>query len=105
MNSTLMFTKWGRILGKKLMKPIQKYKPALQQKTSRWNIVTGDLVKVINGPQTGQQGKVLSVLRGKNRVVIDGVNMVSYQLKLAAFNLHIKLIKSKLTCTIEATNN
>ena len=80
------------------MKPIQKYKPALQQKTSRWNIVTGDLVKVINGPQTGQQGKVLSVLRGKNRVVIDGVNMVSEQLNINICNLRIKLIEINLYC-------
>lgn len=75
MNSSLMYTKWGRLLGKKLMKPIQKYKPV--QKTNRWNIVRGDLVKVIQGPQTGQQGKVLTVLRSKNRVIVDGVNMVS----------------------------
>ena len=75
MNSTLMFTKWGRILGKKLMKPIQKYKP--KQETNRWNIVRGDLVRVIQGPQTGQQGKILTVLRTQNRVIVDGVNMVN----------------------------
>ena len=41
----------------------------------RWNIVRGDSVKVIQGPQAGQQGKVLQVLRKKERVLIDGVNM------------------------------
>ena len=31
---------------------------------------------MIQGPQEGQQGKVLAVLRAKNRVVIEDVNMV-----------------------------
>ncbi|CAM9500327.1 unnamed protein product, partial [Ectocarpus fasciculatus] len=55
------------------MKPIQKKKPVVE--TNRWNIVRGDLVQVTQGPQTGQQGKVLAVLREKNRLLIEGVNM------------------------------
>jgi ribosomal protein L24 len=38
--------------------------------------VRGDLVQVIQGPQTGQQGKILEVIRKSNRVIIDGVNLV-----------------------------
>jgi transcription antitermination factor NusG len=76
MNSVLGLSRWGRQLAKKLSKPNQKFKPI--QETNRWNIVSGDLVRVINGPQTGQQGNILQVLRAKNRVIVEGVNMVRY---------------------------
>lgn len=65
---------WGRKLGKYLMKPIQKKKPEVT--STRWNIVRGDLVQVTQGPQAGQQGKVIAVIREKSRLVIEGVNMV-----------------------------
>eukprot|EP01036_Dinobryon_divergens_P036123 gene36123-46964_t len=73
MNSILYLSKWGRDLAKTLIKPRQKYKPVVI--TNRWNIVRGDLVQVIQGPQTGQKGKVLAVIREKNRVIIENVNM------------------------------
>jgi hypothetical protein len=62
------------MLGKKLMKPASKVKE--RWATNRWNIVKGDKVEVIQGPQQGQQGNILAVLRKTNRVIIDGVNMV-----------------------------
>ena len=61
-------------MGKKLMRARQKLKPE-NDPSARWNIVSGDKVQVIQGPQTGQQGTVLEVLRKANRIVIDGVNM------------------------------
>jgi transcription antitermination factor NusG len=72
MNSSLTLSKWGRQLGKELMHGKKKPKVV----TNRWNIVRGDLVEVIQGPQTGQKGRVLTVLRDDNRVIIEGVNMV-----------------------------
>ena len=76
MNSTLFMSQWGRRLAKKLMKPIQKFKPNDQGKDrTRWNIVRGDLVEVIQGPQVGQRGKVAAVIREKNRLIVEGVNM------------------------------
>jgi transcription antitermination factor NusG len=74
MNSTLLMSKWGRVVAKQLMKPIKKYKP--EHKASKWNIVRGDFVEVIQGPQTGQKGKVLDILRKDNRIIIENVNMV-----------------------------
>lgn len=38
------------------------------------NIKKGDLVEVITGVEKGRQGKVLKVIRKKNKVVIDGLN-------------------------------
>jgi hypothetical protein len=44
MNSTLYLSKWGRKLGKQLMKPIQKKKT--EYDFGHWNIVTGDWVSI-----------------------------------------------------------
>jgi hypothetical protein len=74
MNTVLLLSKWGKQLGKKLMKPITKKKPEVE--CNRYKIVKGDMVEVIQGPQTGQRGKVTTVIRRMNRVIIDGVNMV-----------------------------
>eukprot|EP01036_Dinobryon_divergens_P051742 gene51742-69248_t len=73
MNSTLFSSAWGRKLGKELMTPRKKFKDRFE--TNRWNIVRGDQVQVIQGPQVGQKGKVIHVLRTDNRVIIEGVNM------------------------------
>ena len=73
MNRILTLSKWGQRFGKQLMK---RRKKPLPPKPTRWNIVRGDLVSVIDGPSTGQRGKVLAVLRAQNRIIIDGVNMV-----------------------------
>jgi len=67
-------SKWGRRVGK----DISKFRKEAPQEpvTTRWNIVKGDLIEVMEGPQTGQRGKVLEVIRKDNRVIIEGVNMV-----------------------------
>jgi hypothetical protein len=79
MNTTLLLSRWGRALGKTLMKSREKFKPEIN--IHKWNIVKGDLVQVIQGPQTGQRGKVLTVIRNANRIIIEGVNLVSLQLR------------------------
>jgi transcription antitermination factor NusG len=71
-----MLTNWGKKLGKRLMKP--RLKPAPEKEPQRWNIVRGDKVQVIQGPQTGQKGKVLAILRDSCRVIVEGVNLVSF---------------------------
>lgn len=73
MNSSLISSGWGRKLGKQLMKATTKLKPS--HECNRWNIVTGDVVRVIAGSSEGQQGKVLDVLRKDMRIIVDGVNM------------------------------
>ena len=40
------------------------------------NIKVGDTVKVIAGDDKGSSGKVLKVIRSKNRVIVEGVAMV-----------------------------
>src|ERR1700733_11185050 len=40
------------------------------------HIKTGDTVMVITGADRGKTGRVLRILTGKNRVVIEGINRV-----------------------------
>jgi transcription antitermination factor NusG len=80
MNSSLTLSGWGRRLGRTMMR-LPDRKPVFD--THRWNIVRGDEVHVIQGPQSGQQGKVLKIMRKSNRVIIDGVNMVSQLLYMS----------------------
>ncbi|WP_088341546.1 50S ribosomal protein L24 [Robiginitalea sediminis] len=40
-------------------------------------IKSGDTVRVIAGDHKGVEGKVLEVMRDKNKAIVEGVNMVS----------------------------
>lgn len=48
----------------------------------------GDLVQVISGPSQarggdrGKQGKVIEVLADKNRVIVEGINLVTKHIKV-----------------------
>ena len=53
-------------------------------KPAKLKIRKGDLVKVIAGDSKGQQGKVQEVLVSQNRVVVEGVNLVSKHTKPSA---------------------
>ena len=45
------------------------------------NFKTGDKVVVISGKDKGKEGKITSVLRKENRVVVEGVNIVKKHVK------------------------
>ena len=47
----------------------------------KFNIKKGDTVDVNAGNDKGKTGKVLEVLREKDRVIVEGVNMVSKHTK------------------------
>ena len=47
----------------------------------KFNIKKGDTVIVNAGNDKGKTGKVLEVLRGEDRVIVEGVNMVSKHTK------------------------
>jgi large subunit ribosomal protein L24 len=59
------------------MEKKQKGQPKLK-------IRKGDLVQVMAGDSKGSQGKVLEVLLAKNRVIVEGANMVSKHTKPSA---------------------
>ena len=53
---------------------------------SMLKIKKGDTVKVIAGKDNGKEGKVLSVDAKNNKVVVEGVNMVTKHSKPSAAN-------------------
>ena len=48
---------------------------------TKLHIKKGDTVIVNAGEDRGQKGRVLSVLRSKNRAIVEGLNMVSKSTK------------------------
>ena len=60
-----------------------KLKPSSRDKPRRWNIVRGDTVQVIerHHPEYKKQGTILAVLRDKNRVIVEGVNLGPKRIK------------------------
>ena len=47
-------------------------------------IKTGDTVRVISGDHKGSEGKIIKVLLEKNKVIVEGVNMVKKHMKPSA---------------------
>ncbi|RZK48156.1 MAG: 50S ribosomal protein L24 [Pedobacter sp.] len=62
---------------------------------TKLKIRKGDLVKVIAGDSKGQQGKVQEVLVATNRVIIEGVNLVSKHTKPNAATPNGGIIKKE----------
>lgn len=70
----------SKILTQKAAKA--KYKPKPPE-TNHWNIVRGDRVQVIapDHLEKGKQGIVLQVLRARNRVLVEGINVAPKHIK------------------------
>ena len=58
-------------------------------------IKSGDIVRVIAGDHKGSEGKVLRVLREKNKAIVEGVNMVSKHTKPSAKNPQGGIVKKE----------
>ena len=63
---------------------------------NKLKIRTGDLVKVISGNQKGIQGKVLKVFSIKNKVIVEGINVVKKHNKPNANNPKGGIIEKEL---------
>jgi len=50
------------------------------------HIKVGDTVKVLSGESKNSEGKVLRIDRAKNRVIIEGVNVIKKHVKPSAAN-------------------
>ena len=59
------------------------------------HIKKDDLVKVLAGDSKGQEGKVLSIDKTKNRAVVEGVNLVSKHTKPDAKILKVESLRKK----------
>lgn len=58
-------------------------------------IKKGDTVKVITGKDNGKEGKVISVDRKKNRVLVEGINMITKHAKPSAANQNGGIIQKE----------
>lgn len=63
--------------------------------SNKINIKVGDLVQVIAGVDKSEQGKVLSIDRTKQRVFVEGVNLVSRHTKPNAAHPEGGIIKQE----------
>ena len=61
----------------------------------KFKIKSGDTVKVIAGDHKGSEGKVLRILKDNDRVVVEGVNMVSKHTKPSAANPQGGIVKKE----------
>ena len=50
----------------------------------KFKLKSGDTVKVIAGTNKNSEGKVLQIIKDKDRVVVEGVNLVSKHTKPSA---------------------
>ncbi|MEC4116071.1 MULTISPECIES: 50S ribosomal protein L24 [Myroides] len=58
-------------------------------------IKTGDTVRVIAGDHKGSEGKIVRVLREKNKAIVEGVNMISKHVKPSASNPQGGIVKKE----------
>ncbi len=50
-------------------------------KQPKLHVKTGDTVEVISGNSKGKRGKIVEVLVKKNRVIVEGVNLIKKHIK------------------------
>ena len=70
----------------------------------KFNIKKGDTVYVNTGNDKGKTGKVLEVLRDKDRVIVEGVNMVSKHTKPNPKNPQGGIVKQEAGIHISNVN-
>lgn len=66
----------------------------------KFKIKTGDTVKVIAGDHKGSEGKVLQIIKEKDRVLVEGVNLVSKHTKPSAQSPQGGIVKKEASLHI-----
>jgi large subunit ribosomal protein L24 len=66
----------------------------------KFKIKSGDTVKVIAGDHKGSEGKVLQILKDKDRVLVEGVNLVSKHTKPSAQSPQGGIVKKEASLHI-----
>jgi len=61
----------------------------------KFKLKKGDLVRVISGESKGQEGKILEIDTKKQRVLVEGVNMISKHTKPSAKNTNGGIVKQE----------
>jgi large subunit ribosomal protein L24 len=63
-------------------------------------IKSGDTVRVITGDHKGEEGKILKISKDKNKVIVEGVNMVKKHMKPDAKNPQGGIVEKEATIQI-----
>ena len=63
-------------------------------------IKKGDLVRVIAGKDKGKEGKVITIDRKNERVLVEGINMITKHTKPSAQNQHGGIINQEAPISI-----
>lgn len=66
----------------------------------KFKIKSGDTVKVITGTSKGSEGKVLQIIKDKDRVLVEGVNLVSKHTKPSAQSPQGGIVKKEASIHI-----
>ena len=66
----------------------------------KFKIKSGDTVKVIAGDHRGSEGKVLQIIKDKDRVLVEGVNLVSKHTKPSAQSPQGGIVKKEASLHI-----
>ena len=66
----------------------------------KFKLKSGDTVKVIAGDNKGSEGKVLQIIKDKDRVLVEGVNLVSKHTKPSAQNPQGGIVKKEASLHI-----
>ena len=66
----------------------------------KFKIKSGDTVRVIAGDHKGSEGKILQIVKDKDRAIVEGVNMVSKHTKPNAANPQGGIIKQEASINI-----
>jgi len=66
----------------------------------KFKIKSGDTVKVIAGDHKGSEGKVLQIIKDKDRVLVEGVNLVSKHTKQSAQSPQGGIVKKEASLHI-----
>jgi large subunit ribosomal protein L24 len=61
----------------------------------KFHVKKGDTVIVISGESKGRQGRVLEVIRDKERAIVEGVNLISKHTKPNADNPQGGIVKKE----------
>ena len=62
---------------------------------TKFKIKVGDTVRVIAGDHKESEGKVLQIIKDKNRAIVEGVNLVSKHSKPSAQNPQGGIVKKE----------
>ena len=70
----------------------------------KFKIKTGDLVQVLAGKDKGRKGKVLKIYKAKDRVLVEGVNIVKKHVKPSTENPQGGIVEKEAPIHISNVN-